>query len=176
MNPNRVVTALLLIAALVALVAPAAAQYMYLDTNGNGVHDSGDRLAPNGTSTTVDVWLVTNKNRDGSAATCAVDPTAPMALNDYYVNFKAAGGLVTYSGFVTHFGNPPIGQYDPGDGVQYGNGLFGPFIVESDLQGNSLFAQHGEVINAGIEKLYAGLKPPALHRYGETDDRRNEVM
>lgn len=53
---------------------------------------------------------------------------------------------------------------------------FGPFLVESDLQGNSLFAQHGEVINAGIEKLYAGLKPPALHRYGETDDRRNEVM
>ncbi len=53
---------------------------------------------------------------------------------------------------------------------------FGPFIVESDLAGNSLFAQHGEEINAGIEKLYAGLKPPALHRYGETDDRRNEVM
>jgi L(+)-tartrate dehydratase beta subunit len=53
---------------------------------------------------------------------------------------------------------------------------FGPFIVESDLAGNSLFAQHGELINAGIEKLYAGLKPPALHRYGETNDRKNEVM
>jgi len=53
---------------------------------------------------------------------------------------------------------------------------FGPFIVESDVQGNSLFAQHGEQINAGIEKLYAGLKPPALHRYGETDDRKKEVM
>ncbi|GAB3630010.1 L(+)-tartrate or fumarate dehydratase subunit beta [Pandoraea terrae] len=53
---------------------------------------------------------------------------------------------------------------------------FGPFIVESDLQGNSLFAKHGEEINIGIEKLYAGLKPPALHRYGETDDRKNEVM
>ncbi|AGW93500.1 MULTISPECIES: fumarate hydratase C-terminal domain-containing protein [Cupriavidus] len=53
---------------------------------------------------------------------------------------------------------------------------FGPFIVESDLEGNSLFAQHAEVINAGIENLYAGLKPPALHRYGETDDRKNEVM
>ncbi|WP_313298644.1 fumarate hydratase C-terminal domain-containing protein [Diaphorobacter sp.] len=53
---------------------------------------------------------------------------------------------------------------------------FGPFIVESDLEGNSLFAQHAEVINQGIEKLYAGLKPPALHRYGETDNRRNEVM
>lgn len=53
---------------------------------------------------------------------------------------------------------------------------FGPFIVESDLQGNSLFARHGAQINAGIEKLYAGLKPPALHRYGETNDRKNEVM
>jgi L(+)-tartrate dehydratase beta subunit len=53
---------------------------------------------------------------------------------------------------------------------------FGPFIVESDLEGNSLFAQHADVINAGIEKLYAGLKPPALHRYGETDDRKHEVM
>lgn len=53
---------------------------------------------------------------------------------------------------------------------------FGPFIVESDLEGNSLFARHAEVINAGIEKLYAGLKPPALHRYGETDNRKDEVM
>ncbi|OZI31031.1 fumarate hydratase [Bordetella genomosp. 10] len=53
---------------------------------------------------------------------------------------------------------------------------FGPFIVESDAAGNSLFQQHGEEINAGIDALYAGLKPPALHRYGETDDRKKEVM
>jgi len=53
---------------------------------------------------------------------------------------------------------------------------FGPFIVDSDLAGNSLFAQHGEQVNAGVEKLYEGLKPPALHRYGETGDRTDEVM
>ncbi|THF65481.1 fumarate hydratase [Pseudothauera nasutitermitis] len=53
---------------------------------------------------------------------------------------------------------------------------FGPFIVESDVRGNSLFHQHGEAINARIDALYAGLKPPALHRYGETDDRKREVM
>lgn len=53
---------------------------------------------------------------------------------------------------------------------------FGPFIVESDLAGNSLFAQHAETINANIRALYDGLKPPALHRYGETDDRRDELM
>lgn len=53
---------------------------------------------------------------------------------------------------------------------------FGPFIVESDIHGNSLFAQHGEQINAGIDKLYAGLKAPALHRFGESSDRRDDVM
>ena len=53
---------------------------------------------------------------------------------------------------------------------------FGPFIVDSDLAGNSLFAQHGDQVNANIDQLYEGLKPPALHRYGETGDRTDEVM
>jgi L(+)-tartrate dehydratase beta subunit len=53
---------------------------------------------------------------------------------------------------------------------------FGPFIVDSDLKGNSLFAQQGEIVNQRIAGLYEGLKPPALHRYGETDDRCDEVM
>ncbi|MFP4537850.1 MAG: fumarate hydratase C-terminal domain-containing protein, partial [Dichotomicrobium sp.] len=53
---------------------------------------------------------------------------------------------------------------------------FGPFIVDSDLAGNSLFAQHGEQVNQRLDKLYEGLKPPALHRYGETGDRTDEVM
>lgn len=53
---------------------------------------------------------------------------------------------------------------------------FGPFIVDSDLDGNSLFAQQGDIVNQRIASLYEGLKPPALHRFGETDDRRDEVM
>ncbi|WP_026380777.1 fumarate hydratase C-terminal domain-containing protein [Afifella pfennigii] len=53
---------------------------------------------------------------------------------------------------------------------------FGPFIVDSDLAGNSLFAQQGDLVNERIARLYDGLKPPALHRYGETDDRKREVM
>ncbi len=53
---------------------------------------------------------------------------------------------------------------------------FGPFIVDSDLQGNSLFAQQGDIVNQRLTSLYDGLKPPALHRFGETDDRRDEVM
>ena len=53
---------------------------------------------------------------------------------------------------------------------------FGPFIVDSDSDGNSLFAQQGDQVNQGIAKLYEGLKAPALHRFGETDDRKDEVM
>ena len=53
---------------------------------------------------------------------------------------------------------------------------FGPFLVESDLDGNSLFAQQGEQINANIEALYRGLKAPALSRFGETDDRKDELV
>ena len=53
---------------------------------------------------------------------------------------------------------------------------FGPFIVESDLEGNSLFEQQGALVNANLEKVYAGLKRPALARYGETDDRKDELI
>jgi len=53
---------------------------------------------------------------------------------------------------------------------------FGPFLVESDVVGNSLFELHGKEINANLEKLYDGLKAPALSRYGETDDRTDELI
>lgn len=53
---------------------------------------------------------------------------------------------------------------------------FGPFIADSDLQGNSLFERETAKVNAGLEKLYEGTKPPALHRFGETNDREDEVI
>jgi L(+)-tartrate dehydratase beta subunit len=53
---------------------------------------------------------------------------------------------------------------------------FGPFLVESDLSGNSLFEGQNRAINQGIEHLYEGLKPPALSRYGETADKKREVI
>ena len=53
---------------------------------------------------------------------------------------------------------------------------FGPFIVDSDLQGNSLFEAQGALINERLATLYEGLKSPSLSRYGETDDRRDELI
>jgi hypothetical protein len=122
---NRIVTALILIVAFAVLASPAAAQYMYLDANGNGVHDSGDQLKPNGTPTTVDVWIVTNHNRDGSLAVCDVDGTSPLGINAYVVNLLAASGLVSYSGYTDHFGTIAFGELNPGDGLRYKNGFGG---------------------------------------------------
>lgn len=53
---------------------------------------------------------------------------------------------------------------------------FGPFLVESDLEGNSLFERENAKIAPGIQRLYEGLKPATLRRYGETDDREAEVI
>lgn len=52
----------------------------------------------------------------------------------------------------------------------------GPFIVESDLSGNSLFERENDRIAASIAKLYEGFAPPVLKRFGETDDRREELI
>ncbi len=53
---------------------------------------------------------------------------------------------------------------------------FGPFLVESDLNGNSLFEQSNKAIDQNIESLYKGLKEPALRRFGETTQRTDEVI
>ena len=53
---------------------------------------------------------------------------------------------------------------------------FGPFLVESDIRGNSLFEKSKEEIDKNIDSLYEGLKTPALRRYGETTKRTDEVI
>lgn len=53
---------------------------------------------------------------------------------------------------------------------------FGPFLVESDLAGNSLFERENSKIAPGLERLYAGTRPATLRRYGETDDKTDEVI
>lgn len=49
----------------------------------------------------------------------------------------------------------------------------GPFLVEGDLAGNSLFERHNAQINARIDGLYEGLSEPALRRLGEIGSPRD---
>ena len=53
---------------------------------------------------------------------------------------------------------------------------FGPFLVESALDGNSLFERENKKIAGNIEKLYEGTRPATLRRFGETDDKTDEVI
>jgi L(+)-tartrate dehydratase beta subunit len=53
---------------------------------------------------------------------------------------------------------------------------FGPSPVESDLAGNSLFERETAKIAPGLEQLYSGTRPATLRRYGETDDKTEEVI
>src|SRR5262252_2731896 len=53
---------------------------------------------------------------------------------------------------------------------------FGPFLVDGDLAGNSLFERENAKIAPNIDKLYAGTSPAILRRYGETDDKTDEVI
>ncbi len=52
----------------------------------------------------------------------------------------------------------------------------GPFIVESDLAGNSLFERENAKISANLAKVYEGTVPAVLKRFGETDDRSDEMI
>lgn len=53
---------------------------------------------------------------------------------------------------------------------------FGPLLVESDREGNSLFETNNAAINRNIENLYKGLKMPALGRFGETGKKTDELI
>ncbi len=76
---------------------PAGSQYLFLDTNGDGVHDSSDQLAASG-PTSVDIWIVTDRNRDGLPVVCndAADVAAGMTINSYTIVLHSAGGDVKW--------------------------------------------------------------------------------
>ncbi len=52
----------------------------------------------------------------------------------------------------------------------------GPFLVASDLEGNCLFERENERISKNLHNVYEGTKPAVLKRFGETDDRSDELI
>jgi L(+)-tartrate dehydratase beta subunit len=52
----------------------------------------------------------------------------------------------------------------------------GPFLVEGDREGRSLFALANREINLRLGEVYAGLPAYALGRFGETTARTDEVV
>jgi hypothetical protein len=98
-TPSRLLgLSVLLLLTLLAMLPPAGAraQHLYLDANGDGVHTSADVLAPSG-PTTLEVWLVTNANRDGGTAICASGED--LTINSYEFLLRATNGQMTWGTF-----------------------------------------------------------------------------
>ena len=52
----------------------------------------------------------------------------------------------------------------------------GPFLVEGDAQGRSLFALANREVDARLDEVYRGLPVPLLSRFGEVLSRKDEVV
>jgi L(+)-tartrate dehydratase beta subunit len=52
----------------------------------------------------------------------------------------------------------------------------GPFLVEGDREGRSLFALANREINLRLDEIYRGLPKYAMSRFGETTSRKDEVV
>ncbi len=89
---------------LVGITAPAAAQYIFLDVDGDGVSTAADRLTPR--TTTVTVVLDTNRDRGGTLKTCvsALDRAAGIDIFAYNVILHASGGTVSYGTWADSLG------------------------------------------------------------------------
>lgn len=53
---------------------------------------------------------------------------------------------------------------------------FGPFLVEGDLSGNSLFERENAKMAPRLRELYEGSTPATLRRFGETDNKTDELI
>ena len=99
---GRLLLASLFLTSLLGFAAIGQAQYIYIDTNGDGVHSSADQL--NAGTTSLDLWLNTNHDRDGSLQSCnshngAPPSAAPLDLFSYTIVLQSAGGTVSWGTF-----------------------------------------------------------------------------
>jgi len=122
---------------LLSTAAPAHAQYMYLDANGDGIHDETDQLRTDG-PTTLDIWINTATNRDGSQAACNVDGATPLTVNSWEIVLHAVGGTFEWGPLenVLPISTLRVTFADPSDTTDpyfYHNGWGGYSIVEPGL-------------------------------------------
>jgi len=93
-----VLVSAVLILALATIAGRAQAQYMFLDSNGDGYNSEEDRLNPPGVPTQVTVYLATSYNGDWFDTVCSTGPE-PLTLNSYTFILRAEGGTVAFGSF-----------------------------------------------------------------------------
>ena len=109
---------------LVVTLAPAArGQYLYLDTDGDGVHTSADAIRPDG-ATSIDVYLRTDSGRDGTPASCSTGDGA-LTLRGYEVILHATNGTVSWGAFTNHLATMTLTDGPASSATDYHHGYSG---------------------------------------------------
>ena len=85
------------LALLACLSGPSHAQYIYLDTNADGVNSDLDQICPSG-PTAIDIYLDTSANRDGTPAACPTGPDA-LSFNAYEFILRVTGGTLSWGAY-----------------------------------------------------------------------------
>src|SRR5258705_4968066 len=96
---------------------------MYLDAEGHGVPPPADVLTPTG-PTTVDVWLRTDRNRDGSPASC-VTHDGELTMSNYEFVLHASNGTLSWNGFVNRQPGMSMNLGEASSPTDYHNGYGG---------------------------------------------------
>ncbi|MGH7682140.1 MAG: PKD domain-containing protein, partial [Candidatus Eiseniibacteriota bacterium] len=174
-GPLRAIVFLLLM----FLAPPAVAQYMFLDSNGDGVNNDQDRLDPGGTAT-IDVWLDTAKNRDGSPTTCDVDVSKAMSIASWEIVLHAVGGTIDWGRCDNLLSISPSRACfatgsDTTDPVWYHNGWGGYYILPPGLYHVARLPQVRAVIGnpAIVIEPYNPDQPTDLTSFGTQCDARD---
>jgi hypothetical protein len=99
MKTNSLFRELLALVLLIFLVVPttASAQYIFLDLTGDGNNTAADVLSGS-LPVSVDVYLATDRNRDGSPAVCPLGGQ-PLSIVSYEFILRAVGGSVLWGTF-----------------------------------------------------------------------------
>ena len=128
----------------------------------------------------------------------------PMLMDDHGVRVVIGKGGMSPEFYENHFkrlGAVFLNTVGYGIGAQYGRGVkkveavhwlgelgiaqamwvlnvkrFGPFLVECDVQGNSLYQMAMKETNEELKGLYEGLPLPTLKRMGEIHNPEDEVF
>jgi hypothetical protein len=115
---------LLILTAIVAIVtgAPASAQYMWIDTNGDGINgcttgsDPSDDEHLDASVTSIDIWLSTDKDIGGNPVVCPSGET--LTINSYTFVLTSGYGTVTYGAWTDNMnfaiaaGGPSVNATD----------------------------------------------------------------
>jgi hypothetical protein len=85
---------------LLPLARPASAQFIWLDSNGDGINNTDDALNQDvGVPTTVDVYLDTAHNADGSDTVCDTGD-GDLTFNSYIFFLQVTNGTASWANFV----------------------------------------------------------------------------